>query len=462
MDYHKISLLYGDREIDQFIPKGRGRVRVIESPEVPSEIESVEEDLIYHLENPVNSPPLKDLVEEHYRGCGKKVFLLTDDNTRPNKHTKILHPLILKYLQEECGVKKDDLRILIASGTHRPPTMAEIENLILGPEVFREYQDQVLVHDDSANLSDLGTSSRGTPITINKDAYDSCLIIPITDSEYHYFAGVAGTVKQLFPGIAGRRTTNSNHPRMFHPEHGFTPECQLGNTEGNPVITDMKEMAGFVKEHNPVFCVDAILDKGEITYLNAGDILSLHEIAREKLKARRVVPVDEPGDLVIVSVGKLGLNLYQAGKGIHAAWNAVRQPGGTILLLAPCQDGVGSAGYQETMEAVRDQPLDEALAWVLENKCSVETFRIGNQKPVDTLRILKTLENGKISVLSEMDPTDLEEIYRLNPIPGSENPRQALRSYLTGYLDSKPEALIYVLEDAGLFVVPKTDPGSPG
>jgi nickel-dependent lactate racemase len=454
MDYHNISMLYGSQEIDDFIPKDPGRVQVIESPDVPSEIDSLEDDLIYHLENPVNSPPLKDLVEEHYRDCGKKVFLLADDNTRPNIHTKILHPLILNYLQEECGVQKDDLRILIASGTHRPPTGQEIEDLILGPEIYQEYQDQVLVHDDSSNLADLGTSSRGTPITINKDAYNSCLIIPVTDSEYHYFAGVAGTVKQLFPGIAGRKTTNSNHPRMFHPQHGFTPECHLGNTEGNPVITDMKEMADFVKEHNPVFCVDAILDKGEITYLNAGDILSLHEIARDKLRARRVVPVDQPGDLVIVSVGKLGLNLYQAGKGIHAAWNAVRQPGGTILLLAPCQDGVGSAGYQETMEAVRDLPLDEALAWVLENKCSVETFRIGNQKPVDALRILKTLESGRISVLSEMDPTELEEIYRLDPIPGTENPQQALRSYLTGFLDSNPEALIYVLEDAGLFVVP--------
>lgn len=454
MEYHDVQLLYGEQEINQFIPKGRGRVKLIQSPEVPSEVDSLEEDLIFLLEHPVDSPPLKDLVEKHYRDCGKKIFLLSDDNTRPNKHTKIIHPLVLNYLRDECGVKKDDLRILIASGTHRPPSMEEIENLILGPELFQEYRDQVIVHDDSANLADLGTTSRGTPITINKEAYNSCLIIPITDSEYHYFAGVAGTVKQLFPGIAGRKTTNANHPRMFHPRLGFTPECHLGNTEGNPVITDMKEMAGFVKEHNPVFCVDAILDQGKITYLNAGDILSLHETAQEKLAARRVVTVDEPGDLVIVSVGKLGLNLYQAGKGIHAAWNAVRQPGGTILLLAPCQDGVGSAGYQETMEAVRDLPLDKALTWVLDNKCSVETFRIGNQKPVDTLRILKTLEDGKISVLSEMDPEELENTYRLDPVPGAENPQHALRSYLKGFLDSNPEALIYVLEDAGLFVVP--------
>lgn len=456
MTYYDISILYGSQLIDHFIPKNKGTVQVIESPPVKSEIKSLTEDLHQRLNNPVNSPSLKELVRDHYQGSGKKIFILADDNTRPNVHTKILHPLILHYLQEECGVPKQDLRLLIASGTHRPPTENEIADLILGPALFNEYQDQILIHDDSFHLAELGTSSRGTPITINQDAFQAALIIPVTDSEYHYFAGVAGTVKQLFPGIAGRKTTSHNHPQMFDKELGFTPACRLGNTADNPVISDMKEMASLVQNFTPVFCIDAILDKGIITYLNAGDILSLHDIAQEKLEARRVVEVDQPGDLVIVSVGKLGLNLYQAGKGIHAAWNAVRQPGGTILLLAPCQDGVGSPGYKETMENIQGQSLDQALAWVLENKCSVETFRIGNQKPVDTLRILKTLEDGEIRVLSEMDPDLLRDVYRMNPLPGAYDPRQALRTYLTGFLDQNPDALIYVLQDAGLYVVPES------
>jgi nickel-dependent lactate racemase len=453
MAYHEISIDYGDQTIRQFIPKGRGVVQVIESPEVVSKITSIEENLVEVLENPTNSPPLKDLVQTHYTGSGKKILVLADDNTRPNIHTKILHPLLLNYLITNCGVDKNDLRILISSGTHRPPTEEEIRGRILGDEVFLDFQDQILIHNDQDNLKDLGISRRDTPITVNQNAIDACLIIPVTDSEYHYFAGVAGTVKQLFPGIAGRITTITNHTRMFDKELGFTPTCCLGNTEDNPVISDMKEMAEIFQKYTPVFCIDAIMDRGEITLLNAGDILTLHEMAQEILFHRRVIKVNQLADLVIVTVGKLGINLYQAGKGVHAAWNAAKKPGGTVLLLAPCEDGVGTAGYQETMEAIQEMDLDEALSWVIDHKCNRETFRIGNQKPVDTLRILKSLGENRIKILSGMDPDELRRVYRMDPLPKLGSPQEALRVYLDKFLTEKPEALIYVLKDGGLYVV---------
>jgi len=453
MIFHEISIDYGDQTIKQFIPQGRGIVQVIESPEVVSEITSIEKNLIEVLENPTNSPPLKDLVQKHYTGSGKKILILADDNTRPNIHTKILLPLLLNYLITNCGVDKNDLRILISSGTHRPPTEEEIRERILGDEVFLDFQDLILIHNDQNNLADLGFSKRNTPITINQNALDACLIIPVTDSEYHYFAGVAGTVKQLFPGISGRITTNTNHTRMFDKELGFTPTCRMGNTEENPVISDMKEMAELVQKYTPVFCIDAIMDHGEITLLNAGDILTLHEIAEEILFHRRVIKVDQPADLVIVTGGILSINLYQSGKSIHAAWNAAKKPGGTVLLLAPCEDGVGTSGYQETMEAIQDMDLDEALSWVIDHKCSQETFRIGNQKPVDTLRILKTLGENRIKILSGMNPDELRRVYRMDPLPNLESPQETLRRYLDKFLTEKPEALIYVLKDPGLYVV---------
>ncbi len=231
---------------------------MIDSPEIESEITNLETDLIQALENPIKSSPLTELVALHYPGSGKKVLLIADDNTRPNHHTRILYPLLIPYLIDICGVKKEDLGILIASGTHRPPTNGEIREMILGNEIFEEFRDQILIHNDQDNLVDLGVSSSNTPITINKDAIDACLLIPVTDSEYHYFAGVAGTVKQLFPGVAGRVTTNTNHTRMFDKVKGFQSTCRMSNTAGNPVISDMKEMAVQVQKHTPVFCIDAI------------------------------------------------------------------------------------------------------------------------------------------------------------------------------------------------------------
>lgn len=455
MGYLDISIEYGTKKIDRFLPDNKGIVRVINSPEVKSNIKDLPGDLASTLENPLKSPSLVELVKRHYPGSGKKVLLIADDNTRPNHHTRILYPYLLEYLLKKCGIKKEDLGILIASGTHRPPTEGEIRKYILGDKIFRDYREQILIHNDQENLADLGTSSRNTPITINQDALDACLLIPVTDSEYHYFAGVAGTVKQLFPGIAGRITTNTNHIRMFDMDIGFTPACRMGNTENNPVISDMKEMAQIVQEQTPVFCIDAIMDHGEITRINAGNITALHELAAELLYQRRVIHVDSPADLVIVSAGVLGINLYQAGKAVHAAWNAARKPGGTILLLAPCQDGPGTVGYQESMESVQDMDLDRAMRWIINNKCSLETFRIGNQKPVDTLRILKSLGENQIKILSDMDPEELKAVYRIEAIPDKGSPQESLRDFIDQYLDAKPDALVYLLEDSGLYVVPK-------
>ncbi|MBS3750782.1 MAG: DUF2088 domain-containing protein [Anaerolineales bacterium] len=455
MHAEPIQIPYGQSTLELSLPMGNDKIQIIDTPAIKSEVNSLEKDLTQCLEQPANAPPLKDMVEKYHRGSGRKILILTDDNTRPNAHTKRIHPLVLDYLTGECGVKEEDIRLLVASGTHRPPTEREIQEQILGSLLFQRLKGRILIHDDSQNLKSLGETRRGTPITINRSAFQGSLLIPITDSEYHYFAGVAGTVKQLFPGIAGRMTTNTNHPQMFDKDQGFKPACRLGNTEGNPVISDMKEMAEKLQEYVPIFCIDAILDHGEITYLNAGDILTLHETAKERLEKRRVVQVQEPGDLVIIPMSDRGINLYQAGKGINAAWNAARKPGGTICLLAPCYDGVGSEGYKDSMEAVRDLPIDQALKWVIEHTCSVETFHIGNQKPVDILRILKSLGEGRIKILSEMDPKTLRDVYRLDPLPQAIDPQKALQTFLTTYLKENPQAVVYLLKDPGLYVVPK-------
>ena len=227
MGYMDISIEYGSETISHFLPEDKGVIKVLDSPDVESKIRDLSNDLVNALENPLNSSSLKDLIAHHYPGSGKKVILIADDNTRPNRHTRILYPYLLEYLIHTCGVKKEDLAILIASGTHRPPTDREIQDKILGEEVYLDYREQILIHNDQENLASLGSSSRNTPITINQEALDACLLIPVTDSEYHYFAGVAGTVKQLFPGVAGRITTNTNHIRMFDGEFGFNPACRL-------------------------------------------------------------------------------------------------------------------------------------------------------------------------------------------------------------------------------------------
>ncbi|MGD9396434.1 MAG: lactate racemase domain-containing protein, partial [Candidatus Thorarchaeota archaeon] len=278
---------------------------------------------------------------------------------------------------------------------------------------------------------------------------------PLSDSEYHYFAGQAGTVKLFCPGVAGRETIRVNHPRMFDLEKGFKEGCRLGNCEGNPVIEDMIEITTIMKDRLPIFCVDTIVHHGEIVYLQAGDIIECHKAASEPLRKLRVVDVDEPADIAFVSVGKLGVNLYQAGKGIHAAWNALRHDRkGWIVLLAPCEDGIGSAGYEEAMHAAKDLEVRDALRFVIEKYGSEETFKIGNQKPPDLFRILLDVAEGNIKIISGLDPDELQTIYRMEgcSVKESSEVQKILRDLVDRFLKENPNPKVYVLDDPGLLI----------
>ncbi len=452
--YHSTPLKYGDTVIDEFIPKDVTDLTVLRVDEYTPDFTDLKTKLNQVLDSPIGSKPFDELVKEIYSE-GKRILFMIDDKTRPNVHTKILLPLIAERLLD-IGVQKSDIKIIISSGSHALASPEEIETRILGPDIYKIWGNSVLNHNCDEGNKNVGTTSRGTPILIDEQVLESCLLIPLSDSEYHYFAGQAGTVKLFCPGVAGRETIRINHPRMFDLEKGFHEDCRLGQCDGNPVIEDMIEVTQIMKDKQlQIFCVDTIVNDGEIVYLQAGDIIECHKAASPPLKTLRVVDVDEPGDLVFVSVGELGVNLYQAGKGVHAAWNALRHDKkGWIILLAPCEDGIGSAAYEEAMHAAKDLEVQDALRFVIETYGSEQTFKIGNQKPPDLFRILRDIEEGNIKVISSLDADELRSIYRMEgcSVDDASKVQHTLRDLVTRFLKENPNPKVYVLDDPGLLI----------
>jgi len=462
MSFYKTPIKYGATVIDDFISLEHEEVSVLEVEEYRQDFDDFEAKLNSVLEKPIGSKPFDELVQDVYEPS-KIIMFIVDDNTRPNIHTRALLPPLTERLLN-LGVRREDIKIVIASGSHKKPSPEAIESRILGSQIFDEWKDHILIHDCDAGNRALGKTSRGTPIFIDEQVLEASLLIPLSDSEYHYFAGQAGTVKLFCPGVAGRETIRVNHPRMFDLERGFHPGCRLGNCVGNPVIEDMIEIATNVKEKLPMFCVDTIVNHGEIVYLQAGDLIECHNAAADPLRNLRVVEVDEPGDIVFVSVGELGLNLYQAGKGIHAAWNAVRHDlKGWIILLAPCQEGIGSEGYEEAMYASKDMMVKDALKFVIETYGSEKTFKIGNQKPPDLYRIFLDVAEHNVKVVTELDSKELWDIYRMEGInpQGPEDAQRIMRGLVERFVKENPDISnprVYVLPDAGLLVEVKNRP----
>lgn len=452
-NYLDLALQYDGETVSHFIPKRfKENVEILRSESLEP-IDDLKGAFSDALAEPLGMEhSFESFLEEHYE-TGEDVTILVDDHTRLNVHTKIILPKLVKKLRQN-GVQEKNIKILVSSGTHRPPSLEEVREEVLGKTIYKNHKDRIFIHDCDENNRKIGESSRGTPILIDERLLNSSVVIPVTDSEYHYFAGVAGTIKELIPGNAGRETIRKNHPKMFHLEKGFKEGVAPGSTEGNPVITEIKEMAGKVAEEVNIFCIDCIMDEGEIASLSAGNIIACHEEAKKILPKLSEVEVDELADLVIVSAGSLGVNLYQTGKAFHAGGHAVKKNKESwILVLASCKDGFGKEAFAEAVRKVKDMDVDSAMKHLLETRCTEESFKIGDQKPIDLLRILKTVGKNNLKIISEMNHDDLQ-LVRLDPLkdPG-ESPQKALQRAIEQFSNDHKDPTIYIIRDPSLLTV---------
>src|SRR5262249_43210485 len=117
------------------------------------------------------------------------------------------------------------------------------------------------------------------------------------------------------------------------------------------------------------FLVDVSLTKDRrIAAVFAGAPETAHRAGVKWVSSALMQRLDEPADAVITSGGgyPLDLTYYQAIKGLTAASQIVR-PGGRLLLVAPCEEGVGSpefcgmvhdhSTHQEFMRAIENAPV---------------------------------------------------------------------------------------------------------
>jgi hypothetical protein len=104
------------------------------------------------------------------------------------------------------------------------------------------------------------------------------------------------------------------------------------------------------------FIVDVALTKTRgIAAVFAGDPVAAHVEGVRFVRESTMAAVDEPADAVLTTSGgyPLDLTYYQAIKGITAAAHVVK-PGGTVLLVAACREGIGSPEFTDIVRRVPD------------------------------------------------------------------------------------------------------------
>jgi nickel-dependent lactate racemase len=359
------------------------------------------------LEKPVGGTlPLRTLVKSRWRGGD--VAVMVDDYTRPNDHTRLLLPILVEMLQRDYGIPAGKIKAVVCSGTHRAPTAAEMESIV-GREMVPRIR--VAVHDCTKNLAKVG-EVEGHSLEISRDIVESDLVIALTDMDNHYFAGVAGGPKAFCPGVCSNEIITWEHLHMFDDE-GFADNVALGIMDGNPVYECKKKIVGTAiaalrTRGTEVYCLAAVMDPhGKMVYLRGGETFALHRDAARKLAEVWTVTLTKRPEVVIAGAQTLGINLYQAGKAIHAAYTTVAR-GGHIMTVVPCQDGFGNAEYRNLMKIAADAMMGERdhAAAIRKGTLAVlevvrRDFKIGKQKAVDFFRILQYVGWGHLHMIQD-------------------------------------------------------------
>lgn len=288
------------------------------------------------LTHPVGGQSLGDLPAVR---DARSVAIAINDKTRPVPHAAMLPPLLEAL--EALGLPPEAITLIIATGTHTP-TPPEAFGRVVPPEILARYP--VISHDcDAGDLVPLGTTKRGTPVAINRRFMEADLRVVVGNIEPHHFAGFSGGVKSGAIGLAGRATITANHSLLRD------PRSALARYEDNPLRQDIEEIGQFAGIHLALNVV--MNDDKEIVKALVGAPRAVIEAGIPWVRRIYEVAVDEPFDVMITCPGGYpkDINLYQAHKAVSCA-NRVTREGGAIVLVAACEDGVGSAGYARFME----------------------------------------------------------------------------------------------------------------
>jgi nickel-dependent lactate racemase len=239
-------------------------------------------------------------------------------------------------------VRLEDVVVLVATGTHRGNTDAELRAM-LGDEVVDHVR--IVNHDARADdaLTWMGRFGADVPVWLNSEWAAADIRLTTGFVEPHFFAGFSGGPKMVAPGLAGLETVLTLHDASRIGD----PRATWGVIEGNPVHDDVRAIAVGTGVD---FAVDVVLNQDQrIVAAFGGDILAMHAAAREVARRAAMQPVTSLFDIVVTTNSgyPLDQNLYQSVKGMSAAAQVVT-PGGTIICAAECRDGFPDHGEYRT------------------------------------------------------------------------------------------------------------------
>jgi len=339
MTDRKLRLPWGhDDEVELKLPPG-WRLRQTLVPNRPERVPELNEEIERALANPIGLPRLSEFARRGPTAC-----VVVDDRTRLTPVAAIL-PRVLRELND-AGVADRDIVILIALGTHRAMTAAELAAR-LGPEAMARVR--VVNHSMAPEQqADLGrTPTDGVPVTLNRLVAAADTVVSIGCIEAHEQAGFGGGYKNLMPGVAGWEPVRATHNARFQkPERISSAGMPRARCKFRRAVDECGAMLG-----PKVFIVNAVLDPVRVMAVVAGDPLAAHEEGAKVYERMAAVRLSRPAEVVIAGSSPFDLDLRVSFKACFNAAAALK-PGGIFICVSKAPEGMGDLRMPKRLSRV--------------------------------------------------------------------------------------------------------------
>ena len=333
------------------------------------------------FEHPTGAKSLSELARGRRNAC-----ILICDITRPVPNGTILPTLI--QLLVSSGMKPTDIRVLVATGLHRPNEGEELREVVGSDWTLETVKVENHFARRDEDHADLGSTRHGTPVRLDRRFVEADLRIVVGLVEPHFMAGYSGGRKVIAPGIAHRDTITSIHAASMLEQKGVE-NCVI---DGNPLHQELSEIATMAGE---CYAVNVVIDEArQISFVNFGDIEKSHAEAVSFVRPFAEVSVAQKFKTVVTSGAgyPLDKNYYQTVKGMVAALD-ILEPGGNLFIVSECTEGIGSPEYAECQRRLIDMGAEAFMEQILpKTKADIDEWETEMQ--------LKVAKVGKIHLFS--------------------------------------------------------------
>ncbi len=237
----KVNEHYGDEDISLTFPENWSIYRVeMACKEAP---QMSDDEIRAALDDAVGAQN----IEEQAEGKKGRIVVTCDDLSRPTPADRVF-PFIVEQLHK-AGVSDSQIFVLGSFGCHNPMNLDAFARK-LGDSVVAKYD--CVNHNPFQNFMNLGRTSRGTPVLVNKEFASADLRVCISGVKKHVWAGAGGGGKAVLPGVSSIDTILYNHSII----EGRRPtNRRIWWIKDNPERQDMQETARMAALNVSVNCV---------------------------------------------------------------------------------------------------------------------------------------------------------------------------------------------------------------